>query len=56
MELLGTQAKALTAEIVAASIFRPIEEEMGLVEHELERQASSNVQVVDYLGRYLLET
>lgn len=29
---------------------------MLLVEDELERQASSNLQVIDYLGRYLLET
>lgn len=29
---------------------------MLLVEDELERQASSNFQVIDYLGRYLLET
>ncbi len=43
-------------DVSAASVLKLIEGEMLLVEDELERQASSNVQVIDYLGRYLLET
>lgn len=37
----------------ARQIFGLIEGEMSLVEVELERQASSNIQVVDYLGEYV---
>lgn len=56
MQFLASQKKALTAEKAATSIFRSIEREMSLVEEELERQARSNIQVIDYLGNYLLET
>lgn len=37
----------------ARQIFGLIEGEMSQVEVELERQASSNIQVVDYLGEYV---
>ena len=56
MQFIATKKKALTAEKAAASIFRSIEREMSLVEKELERQARSNIQVIDYLGNYLLES
>lgn len=38
---------------VSKSIFALIQREMELVEHEFERQASSNIQVINYLGEYL---
>lgn len=34
-------------------VFDLIERELALVEKEFERQASSNIQVIDYLGEYL---
>ena len=37
----------------ATKVFELIQAEMGLVEDEFERQASSNIQVIDYLGKYL---
>ena len=37
----------------ARKIFSLIKEEMALVELEFERQASSNIQVINYLGEYL---
>lgn len=36
-----------------AKIFDRIKTELALVEDEFERQASSNIQVIDYLGEYL---
>ncbi len=40
-------------QIAARRIFDLIKPEMALVEAEFERQASSNIQVIDYLGDYL---
>jgi octaprenyl-diphosphate synthase len=40
----------------AKKIFGLITEEMNLVEKEFERQASSSIQVIDYLGDYLRES
>ena len=37
----------------AAEIFGLIEKEMGLVEAEFERQASSNIHIVDHLAAYI---
>lgn len=37
----------------ARQIFDLIKSELQLVEYEYERQASSNIQVIDYLGEYL---
>ena len=37
----------------AGKIFDLIKSEMGLVEEEFSRQASSNVEVINYLGDYL---
>jgi octaprenyl-diphosphate synthase len=39
--------------IAAQKIFSLIKEEMALVEAEFERQASSNIQVINFLGDYL---
>src|SRR5262249_60959164 len=41
------------AQISARRIFSIIANEMVQVELEFERQARSNVQVIDYLGEYL---
>lgn len=56
MQFIAAKTQQLLNDVSAKSIFGLIEQEMMLVEEELERQASSNVQVIDYLGRYLLET
>jgi octaprenyl-diphosphate synthase len=37
----------------ARSVFELIDREMSLVEEEFERQVSSNIQVIDYLGDYI---
>jgi len=37
-------------------IFDLISKELALVEEEFERQASSNIQVIDYLGEYLRQS
>src|SRR4029453_1493323 len=39
--------------MAANRVFNLIATEMGLVEAEFERQVSSNIQVIDYLGDYL---
>lgn len=41
------------ANVSARRIFDLISDELRLVEAEFERQASSNIQVIDYLGEYL---
>ncbi len=42
--------------LTAKRIFSVISAELGQVETEFERQARSNVQVIDYLGDYLSES
>ena len=39
--------------LASKKIFDLIKPELSLVEEEFERQASSNIQVIDYLGEYL---
>lgn len=41
------------AHLASKRIFDLIKAELALVEEEYERQASSNIQVIDYLGEYL---
>ncbi len=41
------------AHLASKRIFDLIRAELSLVEEEYERQASSNIQVIDYLGEYL---
>lgn len=43
----------LNPQIAAQKIFSLIKTEMKLVEQEFERQAGSNIQVINYLGDYL---
>ena len=42
--------------IASKRIFDLIAPEMALVEKEFERQAASNIQVINYLGEYLRES
>lgn len=53
MQRFATAKKELIATDAARRIFSSIEEEMRLVENEFESQASSNIQVINYLGEYL---
>jgi len=45
--------KELLPNLAARKVFGLIRDEMSLVEAEFERQARSNIQVIDYLGEYL---
>lgn len=53
MQTFATAKKGLLPNQAASKIFGLIKTEMALVEAEFERQASSNVQVINYLGDYL---
>ena len=53
MPTFATKKKELIPGQAARQIFGLIKDEMGLVETEFERQARSNIQVIDYLGEYL---
>lgn len=53
MQRFAAAKKELIAEDAAKRIFDTISREMKLVEAEFERQASSNIQVINYLGEYL---
>ena len=53
MQSFATVKKELLPNLAARRIFGLIRDEMSLVEAEFERQARSNIQVIDYLGEYL---
>lgn len=53
MQTFATVKKELLPNLAARKIFGLIRDEMSLVEVEFERQAKSNVQVIDYLAEYL---
>ena len=53
MHTFATKKKELIPGQTARQIFGLIKDEMALVEAEFERQARSNIQVIDYLGDYL---
>ncbi|HTK39160.1 MAG TPA: polyprenyl synthetase family protein [Pyrinomonadaceae bacterium] len=53
MQTFAHIKEKLNPETTAKKIFGLIRSEMGLVETEYERQAASNIQVIDYLGEYL---
>ena len=53
MPTFATKKKELIPGQAARQIFGLIKDEMLLVEAEFERQARSNIQVIDYLGDYL---
>ena len=53
MQSFSPIREKLNPQIAAQKIFSLIKTEMALVETEFERQASSNIQVINYLGDYL---
>ncbi len=56
MQRFATAKKELLPQVSAHRIFDLIKGELSLVEAEFERQASSNIQVINYLGEYLRES
>ena len=53
MQTFSPIREKLNPQIAAQKIFSLIKTEMKLVEQEFERQAGSNIQVINYLGDYL---
>ena len=53
MQTFSTQFANQSPALNAKRIFSLIKDEMALVEAEFEKQASSNIQVINYLGEYL---
>jgi octaprenyl-diphosphate synthase len=53
MQTLSTKFAQQNTNLAASRIFGLIKAEMALVESEFKRQASSNIQVINYLGEYL---
>ncbi len=53
MQIFAPIKEKLNPHIAAQKIFSLIKTEMALVEAEFERQAGSNIQVINYLGDYL---
>lgn len=49
----AAKRRELVTAAAAEKVFLPIQEEMRAVEAEFDRQVSSNVQVVNYLGEFL---
>ena len=56
MQTFAAIKEELLPQNAARKIFSLIKSEMALVEAEFERQASSNVQVINYLGDYLRQS
>lgn len=53
MQTFAPMREPQDAHLASRRIFDLIKAELALVEEEYERQASSNIQVIDYLGEYL---
>ncbi len=53
MQKFAPIIEKLNPNVAAKKIFSLIKTEMALIETEFERQASSNIQVINYLGDYL---
>ena len=53
MQTFSPIREKLNPQVAAKKIFSLIKNEMTLVETEFQRQASSNIQVINYLGDYL---
>src|SRR5215213_6486318 len=53
MQTFSPIREKLNPQVAAKKIFSLVKDEMGLVEAEFQRQASSNIQVINYLGDYL---
>lgn len=56
MQTFAVSKKEILPGAAARKIFGLIKSEMELVELEFERQARSNIQVIDYLGDYLRDS
>lgn len=56
MNPFAVQKKEIISKSAARKVFSLIGRELDLVESEFERQAASNIQVIDYLGGYLRES
>jgi octaprenyl-diphosphate synthase len=53
MQTFSPIREKINPQLAAQKIFNLIKSEMALVEDEFERQAGSNIQVINYLGDYL---
>ena len=53
MQTFASMRERRDPHIASKTIFDLIAAEMALVEDEFERQAASNIQVINYLGEYL---
>lgn len=53
MQTFAAAKRELFPEATARKIFDLVKNELALVEEEFERQAASNIQVINYLGDYL---
>lgn len=53
MQTFSTQIAEQNPKFIAGKILNLIKDELALVEKEFERQAGSNIQVINYLGEYL---
>jgi octaprenyl-diphosphate synthase len=53
MQTFSPIREKLNPQVAAKKIFSLIKNEMTLIEAEFQRQASSNIQVINYLGDYL---
>ena len=53
MQTFAPSLQRENPQFASKKIFDLIQAELGLVEEEFERQAASNIQVIDYLGDYL---
>lgn len=56
MQTFALQRHKYIPDLAAKRIFDLVRSELGLVEAEYERQANSNIQVINYLGEYLRES
>ncbi|MER3429432.1 MAG: polyprenyl synthetase family protein [Blastocatellia bacterium] len=56
MNPFAAQTKEIISKSTARKVFSLIDRELELVESEFERQAASNIQVIDYLGGYLRQS
>ncbi|PYS86816.1 MAG: polyprenyl synthetase family protein [Acidobacteria bacterium] len=56
MQFLAAKKQTDLSDNVVKNVFDLIRDDLELVETEFERQAGSNIQVINYLGNYLLET
>ncbi len=53
MQTFSTQFAKQKPNLIAQKIFSLVKNELALVEIEFEEQASSNIQVINYIGQYL---